>query len=136
MDAATRELVRQRAANRCEYCGIAQEHIVARLQIEHVVARQHGGTDDSSNLALSCDRCNLHKGTNLSAVDPETGDIVLMFHPRTDRWHEHFKLEFGEILGRTATGRATARLLNMNAPRRVQLRLELGRLAAPDERGR
>lgn len=87
--------------------------------------------DDPSNLALSCDRCNFYKGTNLAAVDPDTGRIVELFHPRRDDWRLHFGLGSGAVIGRTDRERATVRLLNMNARHRVQLRLELGRSAAP-----
>lgn len=61
MDAALREMVRKRGGNRCEYCHLRQEHSPFVLQVEHVVSRKHGGTDDPSNLALACDRCNLQK---------------------------------------------------------------------------
>lgn len=131
MDDPTRELVRRRAGGRCEYCGIHQDSIAARFHVEHVTARQHHGTDDPSNLALSCDRCNFYKGTNLSAVDPETGRIVLLFHPRNDEWDSHFALESGVVLGHTDRGRATARLLNMNSQHRVQLRQELTHSSPP-----
>lgn len=122
MDADTRELVRQRAGNRCEYCRLRQEHSLLVLHIEHIAARKHGGVDDPSNLALACDRCNLHKGPNLSGVDPETNQIVTLFHPRLQVWHEHFTLESAHIVGLTPCGRATVRVLNMNAARRVRLR--------------
>ena len=37
IDAATRRLVRQRANQRCEYCGLHQDHSpLAALQIEHI----------------------------------------------------------------------------------------------------
>lgn len=70
MDAATVQLVRQRAGNRCEYCLLPQEFSGLRFHVEHIVARQHRGTDDADNLALACPECNCHKGTNLSGVDP------------------------------------------------------------------
>ena len=55
MDAALRSLVRQRAGNRCEYCGIRQEHVpFAVFHIEHVIPKKHGGNDDPSNLAFAC----------------------------------------------------------------------------------
>ena len=54
MDAALLAHVRQRAGNRCEYCRIHQDHVALRLHIEHIIPKQHGGTDDSSNLALAC----------------------------------------------------------------------------------
>ena len=58
MDAATAQLARQRAGNRCEYCRLLQEHSALRFHIEHIVAQQHGGTDDPENLALACPECN------------------------------------------------------------------------------
>lgn len=70
MDPATQDLVRHRAQGRCELCGISQANIAARFHVEHIIARQHGGTDEPSNLALACDRCNAFKGPNLSSIDP------------------------------------------------------------------
>jgi HNH endonuclease len=131
MDQATQDTVRHRARGRCEYCGMWQAHIVAPFHIEHIIAKQHGGTDEISNLALACDRCNAFKGPNLSAIDSATGAIVTLFHPRKDDWHVHFTLRDGLVLGKTDIGRATARLLNMNAHHRVQLRLETGDIAGP-----
>jgi hypothetical protein len=126
MDSATLALVRSRAKDRCEYCGALQIHIVAGFHVEHIIARQHGGADDDSNLALACDRCNAFKGPNLSSIDPMTGKIVALFHPRKDAWHDHFILqEDGLIVAMTDAGRATVRLLNMNAHHRVLLRREI-----------
>jgi hypothetical protein len=126
MDAALRELVRRRAGDRCEYCHLPTVAVpVGQFHIEHVVARQHGGDDDLSNLAFACDRCNLHKGPNLSGIDPETRSVVPLFHPRLDAWDEHFRWERLEIVGLTPSGRATVRLLNMNSKRRLRLRAEL-----------
>ena len=125
MDAALRRLVRQRAGQRCEYCWIPQSALDATLQIEHIVARQHGGVTEEWNLALACDRCNLHKGPNLSAIDPDTGQVVGLFHPRQQAWPEHFHLKGPLIIGLTPTGRATVALLQMNVARRVQLRSQL-----------
>ena len=90
--------------------------------MEHVVPQQHGGGDDLTNLALSCDRCNAFKGPNLTGIDPDTAAVVPLFNPRTQRWEDHFHQTNFEIIGLTHTGRATARLLNMNVPARVQLR--------------
>lgn len=78
-----------------------------------------------ANLALACDRCNLHKGTNLSSIDPETGDHVSLFNPRKHEWLQHFGFVSAEIVGLTAIGRASARLLQMNAERRLLLRKQL-----------
>ena len=95
------------------------------FHVEHIVARQHHGGDEPGNLALACDRCNLHKGPNLTAIDPQTGNIVLLFNPRSDVWEEHFELRSGQIVGLTERGRATAALLSMNDRTRVRLRMQI-----------
>ena len=127
MDATTRELVRKRAANRCEYCHLPQEATpFIPFHIEHIIAKQHVGEthDDPSGLAYACDRCNAFKGPNLSTIDPQTDGRVDLFNPRTDEWSEHFAISAGMVVGLTPIGRATARLLNMNDLRRVELRVQ------------
>jgi hypothetical protein len=124
MDSATRDSIRQRAGERCEYCRLPQSATpLLGFHIEHIVARQHGGSDSPSNLALACDRCNAYKGPNLTSIDEESGELTPLFNPRTDQWEDHFIIEHGIVTGLTPTGRASVRLLNMNANRRVQLRL-------------
>jgi hypothetical protein len=125
MNAATRDFVRMRADNRCEYCLLHQEYSDLTHHIEHIVARQHLGADTIDNLALACQRCNLHKGPNLAGFDPLTGELVQLFHPRRDRWSEHFQLEGVRLEALTAVGRATVAVLNMNDARRIELRSEL-----------
>jgi hypothetical protein len=125
MDAALRRLVRQRADERCEYCRIPQSALDATLQIEHIVAQQHGGVTQEWNLGLACDRCNLQKGPNLSRIDPDTGQIVGLFHPRQQSWEEHFQFRGPLVIGLTPTGRATVAVLKMNEGRRVHLRSQL-----------
>lgn len=125
MDATTRTIVRERAEWRCEYCGIPEAATpFVPFHVEHVIAQQHMIDDSLQNLVLACDRCNAFKGPNLSSVDPVTNAVVHLFHPRIDDWKENFALVEGCIVGLTPKGRATVRLLCMNAPRRVQLREE------------
>ena len=129
MEAFLKRTVRERAHDRCEYCLLPQSAVPdASFHVEHITACQHGGGDDLDNLALACDRCNLYKGPNLTAIDPTTGNIVPLFNPRKEAWDRHFRYSGPEIVGRTDIGRATVRLLNMNAPRRLRLRalLRLG----------
>ncbi len=126
MNDALRLLVRNRAHHTCEYCQLtARDAPFLAFQVDHIIARQHGGTDDLDNLALACLWCNLHKGPNLSGIDPESGEIIPLFHPRQDLWHTHFTLQGVHIIGQTPAGRATIRVLNMNAPEQVELRIEL-----------
>lgn len=122
------ELRRQvflRASGRCEYCLIHQDDAVAGHQIDHVIADKHGGPTTEENLALSCLFCNRRKGSDLSSIDPETGNIVNLFNPRTDTWAEHFVIDGVQILGLSPTGRATVALLQLNAAQRLTERREL-----------
>ena len=124
--AATRRLVRARAENRCEYCHTHQDdEPFVTYQVEHIIALQHGGPDDEDNLALACSYCNLHKRPNLSGIDPETGTIEPLFHPRRQHWDEHFEVRGAYLVGKTPTGRVTVRVLNMNDDARVDLRQEI-----------
>jgi len=69
----------------------------------------HGGTDEPENLALACYHCNLHKGPNLTGIDPETNRITPLFHPRRESWIDHFSFQSVYLIGLTPTGRATVR---------------------------
>ena len=123
MDATGRNHVHRRAGDECEYCGLSHDDVPFQtFHVEHILPGQHGGTDDPSNLALSCFDCNVHKGSNLAAIDPESGQIVLLYNPRKDVWYEHFENVGSRIVGKTPKGRATARLLAMNTSDRVNFR--------------
>lgn len=118
-----RRIVIERAAGGCEYCKLPAAAIMrAGFQMEHIRARQHGGPTELDNLAWACRHCNLYKGPNQSAYDPETNQLVRLFHPRTDRWSDHFRWQESVVVGITPIGRATVQLLEMNDPLRVELR--------------
>ncbi len=122
MDTASRAFVRERAGGACEYCLLSQEGALAAFHVEHIVAKQHLGENNLSNLALACHHRNLHKGPNLSGIDPLTRRLVPLFHPRRQRWAKHFQRVGARIEGLTPTGRATVQVLAMNEPERVELR--------------
>lgn len=123
MNESTRVAVRRRAGNRCEYCRLHQEDSpLARLHVEHVVPKKHGGSDDLDNLALACIDCNLHKGPNLTGIDPQSGEVTALFHPRKHAWNEHFQWRGIRIVGTTAVGRTTIHVLNMNSDEQLDLR--------------
>jgi hypothetical protein len=84
------------------------------IHVEHVVAKQHGGSDGLDNLCLSCHWCNLFKGPNLSSL--VEGKLTRLFNPRTDAWSDHFAAIGGRIEGLTEIGVATVSLLNKNDP--------------------
>jgi len=126
MDRDLRRIVCDRARNRCEYCNLQQAHVPLVLYtVDHVLPKQHGGTDEEANLAFACYRCNLHKGPNLAGIDPESGEMVALFNPRQQSWPDHFARIGAFIVGLTPTGRTTVRVLAMNAPERRELRQEL-----------
>ena len=115
--------VRSRAQNTCEYCHLHQDDSpLALLHVEHIIPKMHGGSDDLDNLALACIDCNLHKGPNLTGIDPETNKITALFHPRREVWDDHFEWQGIELVGRTTTGRTTIRVLNMNSEDQLSLR--------------
>ena len=99
--------VRQRAQGRCEYCRLSVSVYPLPFHVDHIVARQHGGVTAIDNLALACLHCNRHKGPNIAGRDPATGELVRLFHPRQDKWSEHFEWNAAELAGRTAIGRIT-----------------------------
>ena len=122
-----RAAVRQRAQGRCEYCRIHEEDFLFAHEPDHIIATQHGGKTAEDNLALACADCNRRKGPNLASVDPDSNEIVQLFHPRRDHWPEHFALDGPRIVGLTPTGRATVFLLQLNSEERVRLRHRLQR---------
>lgn len=126
MDAATRQFVRTRAGNRCEYCRLPQAAApFLTFHIEHVQAQQHVADDSTDNLALACPDCNRYKGPNLTTIDTQAEKVIRLFHPRIDLWEDHFEFRGALIVGRTDIGAATARLLQMNNEERVRVRAEL-----------
>ncbi len=123
MDEFTRELVRRRAEQRCEYCRLHEEDDPRfAFHIEHIIAQQHGGTDSPINLALACHQDNLRKGPNLTGIDPVTKKLTRLFNPRRHKWSRHFRWNGPILVGRTAIGRTTVAVLGMNLPHRIILR--------------
>ncbi len=126
MNAQLEQEVRRRAGGKCEYCRIPQSAEIIPYQIDHVIAEQHGGPTVSENLALACPFCNRHKGPNIAGIDPASGSLTRLFHPRQDLWLEHFRLETdGRIIGSTPIGRTTIAVLNMNEVSSEALRAAL-----------
>jgi hypothetical protein len=127
LSAEIRESIRLRSENVCEYCHLPAYASVLPHQIDHIIGRQHHGSDDVENLCLCCIRCNLKKGPNIASIDPDTGRVTALYHPRQHLWGHHFRLVEARILGLTAEGRTTVDLLDMNGEDRVKLRNALVR---------
>ena len=122
--APLRRLVRRRASYRCEYCRLAQIGQEATFHLDHIIPEADGGATVAANLALACVSCSLRKGSRQSAVDVQTGKRVALFHPRRDRWIEHFRWDGLVLAGITAKGRATIDLLKLNRPSILAIREE------------
>jgi hypothetical protein len=125
MDAALERLVWERARGCCEYCLLPQRYTRLAFELDHIVPEKHRGPTRASNLALACFACNHHKGPNLAGIDPITGAVVRLFHPRRHSWTRHFRWEGPILQGRTPVGRATIEVLEINLPYRVRLRADL-----------
>lgn len=92
--------------------------------MDHILPIALGGGDNPANLGLACGLCNQYKGTLVTAVDPETGDIAPLFNPSLQVWTDHFGWS-GDglfVVGKSSIGRATASALHMNDVNRVMLR--------------
>jgi hypothetical protein len=132
--ASLRRLVIQRAENRCEYCGISQIGQVATFHIDHIVPVVADGETIAENLALACVSCSLRKGARQNLEDSETGKVVSIFNPRQQAWKEHFDWNGVQVVGLTATGRATVQALDLNRATMLAIRAEeelLGRHPPP-----
>lgn len=112
----TRQRVRERANNRCEYCLSHQDYVMGRLQLDHIHPIARGGSDNEDNLCLACELCNQHKWTKTHELDPQTGQYLALFNPRQQQWSKHFTWSSDgvEIVGLTACGQATIIALNLN----------------------
>lgn len=115
---ALRQVVIERATNRCEYCQSPALYSPEIFEIEHIQPLNTGGVTELPNLALSCPACNRYKGNLQAASDPETGLLTPLFNPRINNWAEHFawSSDFSSIEGLTPGGRATIVALHINRP--------------------
>jgi HNH endonuclease len=124
VSAALRRLVTARAAACCEYCRGQTKYAAQSFSIDHIIPRQAGGLMQDDNLALACQGCNGHKAMRTMALDPVSGVLTTLFHPRQQRWGEHFRWseDFTEIIGLTPVGRATVAALHLNRSGLVHMR--------------
>lgn len=127
MDAALEELIPRRAGFRCEYYLLPHALISTPFQFDHIIAQSHGGLTIADNLAFACFHCNNFKGPNLAGVDPDTGKVARLFHPRNDSYKDNFKWQGERIVGLTAEARATIIVLRLNHPLRLAVRRSLMR---------
>jgi hypothetical protein len=125
MNKSLRAQVAARAKHCCEYCGVPQAYDPIPFELDHIIARKHRGHTEFANLAWACFSCNNFKGPNISGVDPASGAVEQLYHPRTDGWNAHFEWQGSVLIGKTPKGRATVEVLEINLSYRVAFRLEL-----------
>lgn len=119
-----RQRVKAAARNRCGYCLCSQDYVYIELTIEHIIPTALGGSDEESNLWLSCGRGNGGKGVQVDGYDFVTEQQVPLFNPRTQVWKDHFRWDSTgiQIIGLTAIGRVTVEALKLNAPQVLVVR--------------
>lgn len=94
------------------------------MEIDHLIPEALGGQTVEDNLWLACTICNKHKASRINAADPFTDETVLLFDPRRQSWNDHFRWTTNgtQVVGITATGRATVLALNLNRPPLIKSR--------------
>ncbi len=122
MDDSLTQFVWERAQFCCEYCQIHEDYSRLAFEIDHIVAKKHGGLTNEDNLALTCFYCNRFKGPNIAGIDPRSRRVVTLFNPRRQKWQRHFRWDGPVLIGRTPVGRATVAVLNINDPEAVAMR--------------
>ncbi len=132
MTARQRPVVIRRACGCCEYCWAQERFAPDPFSIEHIVPISKGGTNEFTNLAYSCQGCNGRKYISIEAMDPATGDLVPLYHPRQHRGSDHFAWneDYTLVIGMTLTGRATVDKLHLNRLGLVNLRRVLAMVGA------
>ena len=110
-------VIAERANHRCEYCQAPELIFNFPFEVEHIIPLSRQGSNDNDNLALACRSCNLRKGNRVAGIIINSSNEVYFFHPRMDRWQEHFQIdtESGRITGITDTGKVTVEYLEMNS---------------------
>jgi len=127
ISAEMRRHIAEQSNHCCEYChapSFLALAVVTSFEIEHIIPKSKGGSDEENNLAFSCPRCNRLKSNRTTAIDPQTKSVVPLFNPRQQRWSEHFihGEDEAQIIGLTPEGRATVQLLRFNDPRVIRAR--------------
>lgn len=122
--AALKHEVESRARGCCEYCRSQNRYSPDSFSVEHIIPISKNGDNTAENLAFACQGCNNRKYNHTEAIDSVTGKIVSLFHPRQEKWFDHFTWneDCTTIIGHTPTGRATVARLGMNRTGVVNLR--------------
>jgi 5-methylcytosine-specific restriction endonuclease McrA len=91
ISASLRDEIRNRAEGRCEYCRKPEIASLYAHQVDHILPLKHDGVSTEANLARTCFRCNVNKGSDISGYDPISGGLTPLFDARNLRWEGHFE---------------------------------------------
>lgn len=124
LPAELRRTILLAAQGRCAYCQSPERLMGVLFEVDHIIPVAAGGATALENLCLACPTCNRYKAKRLTGPDPVSGIDIPLFHPRQQRWLEHFAWDESgaRLLGITPIGRATLEALHMNRPLLVELR--------------
>ncbi len=114
--------MKARADNLCEYCLLHEDDTFFGCEVDHIISEKHGGQTTKANLAYACFVCNRNKGSDIGSLVPEAGSLIRFYHPRIDRWHDHFQLSEGDgmtIVPVSDIGMVTARIFGFNSDERL-----------------
>jgi hypothetical protein len=114
-----RRLVADRAGRLCEYCLFGEDDTFFGCEVDHIISLKHGGSSEPDNLAYACAFCNRQKGSDVGSISRRSGEFSRLYHPRTDRWADHFRLDGDLIAPLTIVGEVTARILQFNISERL-----------------
>jgi HNH endonuclease len=111
-----RNRIRENDRDRCSYCLTTELNSGSRMVFDHIHPRAKGGETSFENVCLACRACNGYKSDSVEALDSITNLPVPLFHPRRQIWQDHFEWiqNDTEIQGKTAVGRVTVAILQMN----------------------
>ena len=88
----------------------------------------HGNRSNADKKVLVRAYCDPRRGFVIAVrdegpgFDPETNAVTGLFHPRRQRWEDHFERRGIYVIGKTALGRTTVQVLNMNSEDQLTLR--------------
>lgn len=119
---ATRQQVIRRANYQCEYCLLDESVSFLGFEVDHIISRKHGGSNELGNLAYACPDCNRSKGTDIASIDWSSQEIVRFYNPRLDNWPEHFRPVNAFIEPLTPIGVVTVTIFRFNDPDRQLVR--------------
>jgi len=109
-----KQLVIDRTNAVCEYCKYPEEESFYVFHIDHIISLKHGGSDLEDNLSYSCPPCNRYKGSDIGTIIGDDEVLIRLYHPRRDRWEDHFSWDGAQIVPLSDVGIATVQLLKMN----------------------